>query len=205
MLEEGILCKLLPKTFKQVDIDGTLTNPDSIRLVDSAQIELINSQKKMIQRAKRTMLQNELQKYETIIQLNERQYKNELRTLEQHFVRQHGNQTDIMDSLKSYLVHQTEQGLRNVASHATSFRIRSTRHFRRSSTAKNLIGVSPEVIVDVLNIPLNAAELSYLSRGKTYYFELLFLNQYRKHMFKDQVILDQIKVLFCHIDNVKNK
>jgi hypothetical protein len=110
-----------------------------------------------------------------------------------------------MDSLKSYLIHQTEQALRNVVSNVAYFRIGSTRHFRHSSTAKNLVGVSPEVIVDVLNIPLNAVELSCLSRGKTYYFELLFLNQYRKHMFKDQVILDQIKVLFCHIDNVKNK
>jgi YHS domain-containing protein len=205
MLEEGILCKLLPKTFKLVDIDRTLINLDSNRLVDSAQVELINSHKKIIQRAKRTMRQNEVQKHETIIQLNERQYNKQLRTLEQHFFRQRGNQTNIMDSLKSYLVHQTEQALRNVASNAAYFRIRSTRHFRRSSTAKNLVGVSPEVIVDTLNIPLNAAELSYLSRGKTYYFELLFLNQYRKQMFQDQVILDQIKVLFCHIDNVKNK
>ena len=182
MLEEGILCKLLPKAFKQVDIDRTFTNPDSNGLVDNAQVELINSHKKIIQRAKRTMLQNEVQKYETIIQLNERQYNKQLRTLEQHFFKQHGNQTNIMDSLKSYLVHQTEQALRSVASNAAYCRIRSTRHFHRSSTVKNLVGVSPEVIVDVLNIPLNAAELSYLSRGKTYCFVLLFLNHYRKNI-----------------------
>ena len=58
-----------------------------------------------------------------------------------------------------------DKTLRNINFNISDFRTRLLRNFRRSSSAKKSIGVSPQVIIDTLNVPLNNEELAYLSRG----------------------------------------
>jgi hypothetical protein len=159
MLEERILCQLLPPTYNCVDNDLPLPNLELPTMNDNKRVELINTHKKMIQQWKRTMLHNDMKKYEMTIQDYENQYKKEFVIFEQI------SSKDLVDWITNDMIRRMEKMLRDINSNMTGFRIRLLRRLRRSSSAKKTIGVSPQVIIDTLKVPLNTAELAYLSRG----------------------------------------
>ena len=68
MLEQRILCQLLPPHYDHVDNDYLLPNLDLSTMNDNTRLELINKRKKMIQQMKRTMLNRDTKRYEMTIQ-----------------------------------------------------------------------------------------------------------------------------------------
>ena len=128
--------------------------------------EITNEYKSIVKKTKRSMLQDEVRRYETIIENHGCKLQYELSMFESHFPDQNGDGHSLTDSLKNFIIDRIEQTLRDIAVNMTRFRIRLSRRLRRSSTAKTSIQVSPEAIIDALDVPLTDAELSYLARGK---------------------------------------
>ena len=103
MLEERILCQLLPPTYNCVDNDMSLPNLELPRMDDNKRVELVNTRKKMIQQWKRTMLHNDIKKYEMAIQDYEHKYKEEFVIFEQI------SSKDLIDWITNYMTRRIEK------------------------------------------------------------------------------------------------
>ncbi|CAF4535104.1 unnamed protein product [Rotaria sp. Silwood2] len=168
MLERRVFYGFLPKAYDEVDYKLAPVNSNSIPYVGHTSHDLANQYRTKVKKTKRIMLQNDIQQYESKIADIECQFQQELKKLEEQFLNQNVNGISLVDSLKAYTVHRTQQGLEQITGNMKAFQIRLFRRYRRSSTAKNKIGVSPEPIIDVSEVPLTDAELAYLRRGPGY-------------------------------------
>ena len=65
------------------------------------------------------------------------------------------------------MIHRTNRIKQEIYHKIIDFRQIITHHRKRTSTAKKTIGVSPEVIINVLHHTLNDEELDHLSLGTT--------------------------------------
>jgi hypothetical protein len=170
ILEYRVLIGILPPIYDKIDEDLAPTRTLSIVYHGRNIQEIANEYKKLAKASKRNMLQNEIRHLETVIENYDHQLEYELFTFKRYFPDiTEGGSSEILliESMKAYIRDRTEQALQNMAKDMTQIRIRLTRRLRRSSTAQNAIKVSPEVIVDAPDVPLNDAELNYLSHGKT--------------------------------------
>jgi len=187
-LEQRILCKLLPQPFDEV----TLSDVDTKE--DNSDIDLpFNIIQKKIQQLKRTMLDSLVQTCENTILQYEHQYQQELIMLEKNCSNsQCMNGISLIDSVNTYMANRINQMKHETRFKMTFYRTTLFRRRRRSSSAKNMIGVWPQTMVDVANLPLNSNELSFLSSAGERSF--LLLSTLSSIFVQDQVILDRIKV-----------
>jgi len=168
ILERRILIGILPPIYDKIDQDLGPTNTLSTVYHGRSAQEITNEYKKMVKASKRNMLQNEIRHHETVIENYDHKLQYELLMFKRHFPDTEGSNNPLIESMKAYIRDRTEQALRNMSTDMTKIRIRLTRRLRSSSTAKNAIKVSPEVIIDAPDVPLNYAELNYLARGPSY-------------------------------------
>ena len=127
------------------------------------------------QRPQRAMLDDYVQKYESLIQSYDSRYQQELSMLELDLAVERNDNSHtgkaLIDCMKSYVSHRNDQiereSLFKVAFFRSELSRRCRRHYRSSSrTTETSSIVFPQAIVDTPNVPLNKAELAYLSRGK---------------------------------------
>ena len=77
------------------------------------------------------------------------------------------NEQSLFNAIKLYMIHRTNRIKQEIYHKIIDFRQILTRRRQRSSTAKKTVGVSPEVIINVLHHTLKHEELDHLSLGKT--------------------------------------
>jgi len=78
-------------------------------------------------------------------------------------------ETNLLKSIETYLTDRNNRLKEEIYLQMIYFQKKLTRRCRQSQTSsltEQMIGVSPQVILDVLHHDFNSAELEYLSRGK---------------------------------------
>ncbi|CAF1563796.1 unnamed protein product, partial [Rotaria magnacalcarata] len=165
MLEMRVLCKFLPKNFDQLEefiapmIYSPLNN-------DQKMIEVRNKRYKTIQEAKRICLNVFLNSYEVQLQEYDQQYENEFLQLESHLLNNINiNGSCVYQQIQQHMNYQTNKLKRQVSIKIRSLRGILIKNRRRSSSAKNTIGVWPEPYIDLLTNVFNRYEWNYLSFG----------------------------------------
>ena len=79
----------------------------------------------------------------------------------------HKNETCSQGAINVYMKQRTSRIKQEIFHKISSFRKQLLRRRQRSSAStKSPIDVCPQVILDVDHVPLNAAQLKYLSRGE---------------------------------------
>ncbi|CAF2065837.1 unnamed protein product [Rotaria magnacalcarata] len=165
MLEMRVLYKFLPKNFDQLErfiapmIYLPLNN-------DQKMIEVRNKRYKTIQEAKRIWLNVFLKSCEVQLQEYDQQYENEFLQLQSHLhdnVNMNGS--CVYEQIQQHMNYQTNKLKQQVSIKIQSLRGILIRNRRRSSSAKNTVGVWPEPYLDLLKNVFNRHEWNYLSFG----------------------------------------
>ena len=174
MLKERIRYQFLSTNFDQL---GEYIAPDYYwpPIADRTLVETKTKRRKIVQQAKRKLLNIYIFAYEMKIYHYEEQYQQALNELELKFA---SNKTTIagqslLNAVKAYMVYRTERIKGDIFQKTAHFRQIIARRRQRSSVAKKALGVSPQVTIDVLHHTLNEDELTYLSLGKIVGFSTL--------------------------------
>ena len=146
MLEERISCQMLPYSF--------FSEYNSI----TSSIENMNKQKKIIQGLLRSLVNDEIKKYETSIKDYEHLYHQELSTFQEVYSRD----IVLLNALTTYVIQQKNKNIEEINTKMSFFRATLLHHRNRS---RNVVGIGPGLIIDACNNPLNIQEIAYLSRG----------------------------------------
>ena len=161
MLEMRVLYKFLPKNFDQLEefiapmIYSPLNN-------DQKMIEVRNKRYKTIQEAKRIWLNLFLNSYEVQLQEYDQQYENEFVQLESHLVNNINiNGSCAYEQIQKHMNCQTNKLKQQVSMKIRSLREILIKNRRRSSSAKNTVGVWPEPYLDILTNVFNRHEWNY--------------------------------------------
>jgi hypothetical protein len=168
MFEQRIRCNFLSREFDHLersvapDIYWPMVN-------DRIAVEFEKKRYKIVQEAKRTLLNNYLHAFEMKIQEYENQYQQDLNKFQQMMSNNMDmNETTLLDCIVTYMDHRTNRMEQEIYDKIPSCRRKLLRRRQRSSSStKKIVSVCPKVIVDVNHVPLNVAQLAYLSRGKT--------------------------------------
>ena len=167
VFEQRILNHILPQDFDKME---DLIAPGIYRppINDTIAIAFNKKRSKILQEAKRTILNMYVHAYAIKIQEYERQYRQELSRFKQEITNDgRKNETCSQDAITVYMNHRTNRIKQEVFHKISSFRKQLLRRRQRSSASKkNIVDVCPQVILDVDHVPLNAGQLKYLSRGK---------------------------------------
>lgn len=153
MLQQRIICKLLPKSI--ADIQSS--SEDMWGNMSSMDIKAVN---KKLKETKRIKLDDCMRDYEEKLSAIELQYQEELTNF--------GNISLTPTStrlMKKYVFSRFKQFKRENRFKMTMFReklYRRRKHHLKSSR-RQTIDVYPQTMVDVSSLPLSEAELSYLS------------------------------------------
>ena len=164
-LEQQILCRCLPEAYSQISYDLAPANLTTTNIVGSTLTEITNNTITSIRREQRTRLENELERYVTMIQDYENQYQEGLIKLQQCFAHQTYNSIPVMDIIKNYFAFKTEKTLRDITYNLNALRTILLSRRRRSMAKKLTIDPSPEVIIDSPDVSFKLEEIAYLSRG----------------------------------------
>jgi hypothetical protein len=167
MLHERILHQFLPSNFDQLQacIAQEYYWPP---IADYTLVDIKTKRRKILQQGKRAVLTMYVSAYKFKINDYEQQYERVLNELELNFA----SSTIVINGItpfravKAYMDYRTDRIKREINYKITRFRQIITHNRQRSSTKKKIIGVSPQVTIDVLHHTLNDDELAYLSRGK---------------------------------------
>jgi hypothetical protein len=166
MLEQRIRCNFLPRAFDQFERSIA---PDIYWPVidDGTAVDFTMKRHKIIQEAKRELVNIHVDAYEARIRHYERRYQAVLNDFNVTIATSlNGHECDSLDSIVTYMNHRTDRMKNEIYCKVTRCRRNLARSRQRaSSSRKNVVGVCPEVIVDVNHVPLSAGELKYLSRG----------------------------------------
>ena len=168
-LESSVSTGILPAQFDQLE---TFVAPQFYRPLIKNSIGMQFKQKRcrILQEVKRQWLSRMFQDYEQQYEQCHRQYQQRLQRLESHC------STRLYQSYVSYIQHHIVR-LQEEFFHQTLrlHRKKLQRQFRqRSKEAKQLIGVSPVVMIDLFHHPFTTNEMAYLSRGKIFQHEEFF-------------------------------
>ncbi|CAM4951180.1 unnamed protein product [Rotaria socialis] len=99
----------------------------------------------------------------------EEQYQQSLNQFElQSCTRDQINGMSLIDYFKAYMLHHTNQIIAEIFQKLTYFRLNMSHRYQRSSSVKAVVGVSPEVTIDILHCPFKPEELSHLSLCPSY-------------------------------------
>ncbi|CAF1509075.1 unnamed protein product, partial [Rotaria sordida] len=133
-------------------------------------IEIKNKRYKLIQEAKRTWLNIFFNVYEYKLQKYEQQYENEFKELEiQLFnINITNDGVSILNKFKKYITYRTNRLKQDISNKISSSRGILLQNRHRSSLAKNMIGVSPEPYLDLIDNPFNTLQWNQLSLGPSY-------------------------------------
>jgi hypothetical protein len=176
MLQMRILCKILPQHFDQFDdFVGSSTNYLSIVSNDQNNtgnniqrtIEIKNKCYKIIQEAKRTLLNTYFSAYQYKILKYDQEYENTFKLLENMITI---NDSSVMiHKIKEYMTSFTNRLQQEIFDQILTSRGILLHNRQRSSSVKNAIGVSPETYLDLLDNPFNTVEWNQLSLGSKSY------------------------------------
>ncbi|CAM4840320.1 unnamed protein product, partial [Rotaria magnacalcarata] len=167
LLEQRILSKLLPVSFDQLD---TLIASDfyTPALQDQYSLNYKLKRSKILQETKRTWLDILMESYDVKMKECNRQYQEELTQLELDISKhqQHHHDASVLcRTVQAYIKHRTIQIKKDTFQQMNSFHGKLSRRRRqRSKKAKQTIGVSPEVILNVNDHSLAMIGHEYLSR-----------------------------------------
>ncbi|CAF2161870.1 unnamed protein product [Rotaria magnacalcarata] len=163
MLEMRVLCKFLPKNFDQLErfITTMIYSPLNN---DQKMIEVRNKRYKTIQEAKRIWLNVFLNAYEVQLQEYDQQYENEFLQLQSHLLNNTNiNGSCVYEQIQQHMNYQTNKLKQQVSMKLQSLRGILIKNRRRSSSAKNTVGVWPEPYLELLTNVFNRYEWKYLS------------------------------------------
>ena len=166
MLEQRILAKILPENFDQLQLFITSDLVSPIIADDSSSVKYQLKYLKILQEAKRNWLEIYVWVYILKIQEYDRHSQQEFVRLEQCL--SHSTEiTDILQSVQAYMNHRKSRLQEEIYLQMNYYHTTLVRRRQRSSLVQQMIGVSPEVILDVHHHhhDLNALEYEYLSRG----------------------------------------
>ncbi|CAF2263272.1 unnamed protein product, partial [Rotaria magnacalcarata] len=152
MLEIRIYCKFLPLNFNH--LEDFISCIDYLPLNNNAKvIEIKNKHYKIIQEAKRQWLNYFLNIYEIKIQEYERPYQNEFKKLRSLF--SNNNDTTMLNNIKEHINNRINRLKKDIYNKMASFRRIILQNRQRSSSTKNIIGVSPEPYLDLISNPFD--------------------------------------------------
>ena len=136
---------------------------------DTIAIAFNKKRSKILQEAKRTVLNMYVHAYSVKIQEYERQYRQELSRFKREATNDGlKNETCSQGAIKVYVNHRTNRIKKELFHKIASFRKQLLcRRQRSSASKKSTVDVCPQVIIDVDHVPLNAVQLKYLSRGES--------------------------------------
>ncbi|CAF1088999.1 unnamed protein product [Rotaria sordida] len=169
MLEQRILHQFLPPNFDQFE---KITAPDFYwpPITDQTLVNIRTKHRTILKREKRNLLNLFYAAYEYKVNEYQVQYKENLNQLElQKFSTEiQINGISLINYFKAYMLHHTQTAIDNIFHKLSHFRQIIAQRYQQSSATKTMVGVSPEVIVDVLYCPYKPEELSHLSLGPNY-------------------------------------
>ncbi|CAF1393936.1 unnamed protein product [Rotaria sordida] len=169
MLEQRILHQFLPPNFDQFE---KITAPDIYwpSIADQTLVDIRTKRRTNLKRGKRNLLNLFYAVYEYKINEYQVHYKENFNQLElQKFSTTiQINGMSLIDYFKAYMIHRTQTTIGNIFQKFNHFRQIIAQRYQRASAAKTMVGVSPEVIVDVLHCPYKSDELSHVSLGPNY-------------------------------------
>ena len=166
MLEQRIICKLLPQNFDSLDhsIKSRLYTP---LIPDVTSIEFEIQSYKIIQQLKRTWLNIYCHAYEAKIQEYEEEYNEKLHMFQLRFECQNNiNRIFALNAIRTYLTDRKKRMIQQIYSDMSNYRKKLLSNRKRSSAAKKTIDVSPKPIFYLFYNPFNDQERDYLSKGK---------------------------------------
>ncbi|CAF1648303.1 unnamed protein product [Rotaria magnacalcarata] len=151
----------------------------------------------MIQETKRQWLNYFLNIYEIKIQEYEQQYQNEFIQLES--LLSNNNDKTMLNNIKEYINNRINRLKKDIYDKMASFRRIILQNRQRSSSTKNVIGVSPEPYLDLISNPFNKRQWNYLSLGPSY----IRLNQsaIRPKCQQETEIKNQHKDIYSKVEN----
>ncbi|CAF1381114.1 unnamed protein product, partial [Rotaria magnacalcarata] len=139
MLEIRIHCKFLPQNFDHME--NFISPIDYLPLNNNAKaIGIKNIRYKIIQEAKRQWLNYFLNIYEIKIQEYEQQYQNEFIKLES--LLSNNNDKIMLNNIKEHINNRINRLKKDIYDKMASFRRIILQNRQRSSSTKNVIGVS---------------------------------------------------------------
>ncbi|CAM2729112.1 unnamed protein product [Rotaria socialis] len=168
MLEQRILRQFLPLNFDQFE---NITAPDfySPPIYDRTLVDMQNKRRTILKQGKRTLLNIFYAAYEYKVDEQEEQYQQSLNQFElQSCTRDQINGMSLIDYFKAYMLHHINQIIAEIFQKLTYFRLNMSHRYQRSSSVKAVVGVSPEVTIDILHCPFKPEELSHLSLCPSY-------------------------------------
>ncbi|CAF3847890.1 unnamed protein product [Rotaria sp. Silwood1] len=168
MLEQRILYQFLPPNFDQFE---KITAPDFYwpHIADCTLVLIKRKRRNILKQGKRTLLNIFYAAYEYKIEEYEQQYQQGLKEFQSRFPNTiQINEISLIDAFKTYIVLHTNRIIHDILNKIAHFREIIAQRYQRSSSTKKMVGVSPEVTIDVLHCPFKADELSYLSLGESY-------------------------------------
>ncbi|CAF2831392.1 unnamed protein product [Rotaria sp. Silwood2] len=168
MLEQRILCKLLPCNFDSLDrlIQSRVYTP---LMHDISYIEFKNQSDRIIQQVKRTWLNIYCKAYEMKIQEYEEQYKENLHLFQLRFeCKNNVDRIFRLDSIKIYLNNRKQRMIKEIFINMSAYRRKLLNYRKRLSKAKKTVDVSPQPIFYLLYNPFNDQERDYLCKGPNY-------------------------------------
>ncbi|CAF3028976.1 unnamed protein product, partial [Rotaria sp. Silwood2] len=169
MLQMRILCKFLPQNFDHLE---NFIGSINYLPVDNTQnsIEIKNKRYKLIQETKRTWLNIFFNVYEYKLQKCEQQHQNELKQLETQLFNNNitNDGVSVLNKMKEYITFRTIRLKQDIDDQISSARGLLLQKRHQSSSAKNMIGVSPEPYIDLIVNPFNTLQWNQLSLGPSY-------------------------------------
>ncbi|CAF1200198.1 unnamed protein product [Rotaria sp. Silwood1] len=169
MLEMRIQCKILPKHFDY--LENFLGCINYLPFNDTQnRIEIKNKRFKLIQEAKRTWLFIFFSVYIHKLVKREQLYENEFKQLEIQLLNNKTTKDGVcfLSNMREYITYRTNRLKQDTTYEISSFRGILINNRQRSSTAKNMIGVSPETFLHLLENPFITLQWNQLSLGPSY-------------------------------------
>ncbi|CAF3467602.1 unnamed protein product [Rotaria socialis] len=214
LLEQRILSKLLPVNFDQLD---TLIASDfyTPALEDQYSLNYKLKRSKILQETKRTWLDILMESYDVRMKECNRLYQELLTQLELDISNHQDHHHDVRvlcRTVQAYIKHRTIQIKKDTFQEMASFHGKLTRRRQRSKKAKQTIGVSPEVILNVNDHSLAMIGHEYLSRHGNYIRpNRTALRSYKERVKivqeQHEIMINQTKLRLtekCHINAKSN-
>ena len=166
MLEQRIICRVLPRNFNLLDniIKLHLYKP---LIQDFTSIEFKNQTYKIIQQLKRTWLNIYFNGYEIKIHGYEYEYQENLHQFQMQFeCYRNINRIAAVNTIKTFLKNRKQRLLEQIYEDMRDFRKNLLTYRRRSTKAKNRIDVCPQPVYYLLYNPFSHQERDYLAKGR---------------------------------------
>ncbi|CAM4814943.1 unnamed protein product [Rotaria magnacalcarata] len=141
-------------------------------IVDRTLVDVRIQRRNIIKRGKRSLLNLYYVAYEYKMNDCEQQYQQLFNEFEIGFtagtVTSEIDGLSFIDAIKAYIIHYTKRILYDIYQKIKHFREILNQRYQRSSSAKKMVGASPEVTIELLSNPFKPEELEYLSLGESY-------------------------------------